>query len=78
MCKDTDGKYRVCYKATADEREHVVAACAVILATGPVGKWNVPAPFEPHLASRLVLHTEQLLVESKGTLSEEITRRCVC
>ena len=76
VSKDSEtGEFRVRYKTTADEREHVVAARAVILATGPVGKWNIPAPFEPHLASRLVLHTEELLAESKGTLSEEITRR---
>ena len=47
----------------------------MILATGPVGKWNVPAPFGELLASRLVLHTEQLLVEGR-TLREEVTRRC--
>ena len=72
------GEYDVRYKTTADGREHAVAARAVILATGPVGKWRIPAPFEPHLASRLVLHTEELLQTSngKGTLSEEITRRC--
>ena len=68
------GKFHVHYKA--GEREHVVAARAVILATGPVGKWNIPTPFEPHLASSLVLHTEELLLTSKGTtLREEITRR---
>ena len=76
VSKDSEtGEFRVRYKTAADEREHVVAARAVILATGPVGTWNIPAPFEPHLASRLVLHTEELLAESKGTLSEEITRR---
>ena len=78
VSKDSStGEFRVRYKGTADEREREVPARAVILATGPVGKWNIPAPFEPHLASRLVLHTEELLVgESQGTLSEQITRRC--
>ena len=77
VSKDSsNGKFQVRYRSTPDEKEHVVAARAVILATGPVGKWNIPAPFEPHLASRLVLHTEELVCESKGTtLSEEITRR---
>ena len=75
VCQDAaTGKFCVHYRANADQRELKVAARAVILATGPVGKWNVPAPFEPHLASRLVLHTEELLAESKGTLREEITR----
>ena len=75
VCKDScTGKFRVHYRATADQREKKVEARAVILATGPVGMWNVPAPFEPHLASRLVLHTEQLLVGEKGTLREEISR----
>ena len=80
VCKDSStGKFKVHYKATANGRERKVAARAVILATGPVGKWNVPAPFEPHLASRLVLHTEEMVLAgstSKGTLSEEITLRC--
>lgn len=76
MCKDSaTGKFRVLLK-TAGQRERRVTARAVVLATGPVGKWNVPAPFEPHLASRLVLHTEELLTESKGTLIDEITRSC--
>ena len=69
------GEFHVRYKATANGSEHVVTARAVVLATGPVGKWKVPAPFEPHLDSRLVLHTEELLL-GQGTLSEEITRRC--
>lgn len=79
VCKDsTSGKFRVHYRATAEkEKERVVVARAVIFATGPVGKWNVPVPFVPHCASRLVLHTEELLAECKGTtLSQEITRRC--
>lgn len=42
VCKDSrTGELRVRYK-TVDEREHVVAARAVILATGPVGKWISP------------------------------------
>ena len=58
-----------------------MAAKAVILATGPVGRWVIPAPFEPLVAvgSPLVLHTEALLAQQVGTgatLSEEITRRC--
>ena len=76
VCKDSStGEFRVHYKAKAGERERTVVARAVILATGPVGKWNVPAPFGELLASRLVLHTEQLLVEGR-TLREEVTRRC--
>ena len=77
VCKDSStGEFRVHYRAAAGERERTVVARAVILATGPVGKWNVPAPFGKLLASRLVLHTEELLIESRGTLREEITRRC--
>ena len=77
VCKDAStGKFRVHYKASAGEQERRVVARAVILATGPVGKWNIPAPFEPHIASRLILHTEELLARGQGTLSEEITRRC--
>ena len=78
VCKDSGtGKFRVHYTATVGQRELRVVARAVILATGPIGKWNVPAPFEPHLkASRLLLHTEELLLSSNGTLREEITRRC--
>ena len=76
VCKDpSTGEFRVLYREKAGERERTVVARAVILATGPVGKWNVPAPFGELLASRLVLHTEELLVESR-TLGEEITRRC--
>ena len=77
VCKDeATGKYRVHYTQTAGGRERKVVARAVILATGPVGKWNVPAPFGPHIASPLVIHTEELLVEGQGTLREAITRRC--
>jgi hypothetical protein len=77
VCKDSStGKFRVHYQASADQRERKVVARAVILATGPSSKWNVPVPFEPHLSSRLVLHTEELLAGSNGTLREEIMRRC--
>ena len=76
VCKDpSTGEFRV-HCTTAGGRERKVVARAVILATGPVGKWSVPAPFEPHLASRLILHTEELLLEGNGTLREEITRKC--
>ena len=76
VCKDpSTGEFRVHYTAKPGERERTVVARAVILATGPVGKWNVPAPFGELLASQLVLHTEELLVENR-TLREEITRRC--
>ena len=76
VCKDAiTGKYRVHYQM-ADGRERKVVARAVVLATGPVGQWNIPSPFAPHLSSRRILHTEALLVETKGTLREEITRRC--
>jgi hypothetical protein len=77
VCKDSEtGKFRVHYKATADGRERKVAARAVILATGPVSKWNVPAPFEPIMsASGLIIHTEALLAKSTGTLGEEIARQ---
>ena len=63
----SSGKYRVHYRATAGQRERFVLARALILATGPVGKWNIPLPFEPHLSSPLILHTEQLLADCKGT-----------
>ena len=76
LCKDAStGKYRVHYRATADQSERKVVARAVILATGPVGKWNVPTPFVPHMSSPLILHTEALVAKGNGTLSEEITRR---
>ena len=70
------GELRVAFRPTGDQRERTVAARAVILATGPVGRWNIPAPFEVHFDSPRILHTEELLGESKGTLSEEIMRRC--
>lgn len=78
VCKDSStGEFRVHFKATDDQRERKVVARAVLLATGPASKWNVPAPFEPHLASPLVIHTEELLLaEGKGALREEVTRRC--
>lgn len=77
ICKDSStGRFRVHYRTSAGKHERKVVASAVILATGPVGKWNVPTPFEPHLASPLVLHTEALLAESTDTLHKEITRRC--
>jgi len=77
VCKDSStGEFRLHY-ATADGRERKVVARAVVLATGPVGKWTVPASFEPHVASRLILHTEELLLEGNGTtLRDEITRKC--
>ena len=78
ICKDeSTGKYRVHYRPSGNQqRARSVTARAVILATGPIGKWSVPLPFEPHLTSRAVLHTEELLAESKGTLTEQITSRC--
>ena len=78
VTKDKDtGAFRVSFKPTEKgQRERTVVAKAVILATGPVGKVNVPPPFEPHLSSKLLLHTESLLGEGKGTLSDEITKRC--
>ena len=48
------GKFRVSCRATADQAERTVAARAVILATGPASKWNVPSPFEPRAASEIV------------------------
>ena len=77
VCKDSStGKFRVHYRATSDQRECRVSARAVILATGPVGEWNVPPPFQPHLSSRRILHTEELLVKGSGTLRVEIAKRC--
>ena len=96
VCKDeATGKLRVHYTpktcsssdgSSSSQRERRVAARAVILATGPVGKWSIPAPFAPYVqdGSRLVLHTEAMLSSSqggkptgeRGSLSEEITRRC--
>ena len=79
VCRDSgSGQFRVHYRATTDQRERRVVARAVILATGPVGRWNVPTPFAPHLTSRLLLHTEELIGVS-GPLEGvrgEITRRC--
>ena len=50
ICKDAStGKFGVHFRATASQRERRVVAKAVILATGPVGEWAVPAPFAPHL-----------------------------
>ena len=76
VCKDeSTGKYRVHYTVGAKKKK--VVAHAVILATGAVGKWNIPPPFEPHFASSpLILHTESMLAKSTGTLSEEVVRRC--
>ena len=43
VSKDSStGKFRVRYKSMGDGQQHVVNASEVILATGPVGKWNVP------------------------------------
>jgi len=76
VCKDVDtGKFHVHF-TSSNGREHKVVAHAVILATGPVGTWRVPAAFKPHISSPLVLHTEALLAKGHGTLREEITRRC--
>lgn len=72
---DLTGKLRVCYSAAAGQAERLVVARAVILATGPASRWNVPKPFAPCLGSRRVLHTEALLTEA-GTLREAIARRC--
>ena len=76
VSKDSStGSYRVHYTTAGGTQERTVGARAVVLATGPVGKWNVPAPFEPHLAAaRRIVHTEELLVEGRGTLREEIAR----
>ena len=77
VCKDSvSGKFRVHYRASADQRERKVVARAVILATGPSGMWNVPAPFKSHLSSPLIIHTEELIAKGNGTLREEVTRRC--
>ena len=80
VCKDpVSGKLRVHYEATTERtrrKECRLSARAVILATGPVGKVHAPAPFEAHLSSERVLHTEDLLRASKDTLREEIVRRC--
>ena len=79
ICKDAStGKYGVHFAATTGQPERMVTARAVVLATGPVGKWNVPAPFEPFLhTSKLIVHTETLFAESKGGLSEQIARTCL-
>ena len=77
VCKDAStGKFRVHYKSKEGGPERKVVARAVILATGPVGKWSIPAPFEPHMTSPRILHTEELLVAGKGILRDEITARC--
>ena len=76
VSKDSStGSYRVHYTTAGGTQERTVRARAVVLATGPVGTWNVPAPFEPHLAATpRIVHTEELLVEGRGTLREEIAR----
>lgn len=77
VCKDSHtGKFCIHYRATADQRELKVSAKAVIVATGPVGKRHVPAPFLPIFGSRFILHTEELTERDTSTLREEITRRC--
>lgn len=77
VCKDAaTGKFRVHYEARAGGRDRKVMASAVILATGPVGKWNVPKPFAPHVHSKCILHTEEMTAEATGTLREECSRRC--
>ena len=76
VCKHPNTGFRVHFRA-ADGRERKVVARAVILATGPVGKWNVPAPFEAHLGCRRIVHTEALMPSSgRGTLREEVTALC--
>ena len=70
--KGTD-KFRVRCVTRADGASVVVNADAVILATGPAGKWNVPDAFAPFMDSRRVMHTEQLFAE--GALATGATHR---
>lgn len=66
-------KYYVHYTETGSQRMRKVVASAVILATGPVGEWNVPRPFKGMLDHRRILHTEEVV--HKGSLVEELEWR---
>ena len=63
------GKYWV----TCDS-EAVVVADAVVIATGPQGKWKVPEPFSPFVGTPSVVHTSELF-QTGTTLREAITLR---
>lgn len=61
------GKFRVRY--TNASGEGWVVADAVVLATGPKGQRNIPAPFRPVVDSGCVTHTEDFLSNGKSIAS---------
>eukprot|EP00038_Savillea_parva_P008812 m.179337 g.179337 ORF g.179337 m.179337 type:complete len:495 (+) comp14739_c0_seq1:422-1906(+) len=63
------GKYRV---QCGDDR--VVLADAVVLATGPQGRWNVPEPFKALVSSPTVVHTSELF-DAGCSLGDAVLRR---
>ena len=68
VCKDPGtGKFRVRY--TNGGASGWVAADAVVLATGPTGKLNIPAPFAPFVDSGCVTHTAEFVRNGKTVAS---------
>jgi hypothetical protein len=61
------GKFRVRYTNGTDHCW--VVADAVVLATGPTGRRNVPQPFSPFVDSGCVTHTEEFLSNGKTVAS---------
>jgi lysine/ornithine N-monooxygenase len=64
---EVTGKFHVHY-STHDNKERVVTAEAVALATGPSGQANIPEPFRPLVGLGSVLHTSDLF--RRGTLPD--------
>ena len=61
------GKFRVRY--TNGSVSGWVAADAVVLATGPAGKLNIPVPFTPFVDSGCVTHTAEFVRNGKTVAS---------
>lgn len=51
-----------------------VVADAVVVATGPQGRWNIPSPFRPFIGTPSVVHTAELF-EAGLTLGEVVINR---
>ena len=65
-------KYEVFYKDGVDNEQRILAD-AVVLATGPQGSWNIPAPFQAYQHNPALVHTEELFGMG-GNLSEAVSR----
>ncbi|KAL3904149.1 MAG: hypothetical protein SGPRY_011399, partial [Prymnesium sp.] len=67
VLKDSQtNKFQVLYESTAQAGVvQSLQANAVVLATGPLGKPNIPQPFLPHMGGPLVSHSDELLVSGR-------------